>query len=209
MITLKNVNKRFGHRTIFSDFSLTIEAGEMVALVGASGSGKTTLLNILGLIEDVESGEYILSGERNIKVNTGRAQKIIREKIGYLFQNFALIDTETVEDNLNIALKYSKNSKRENDALIAITLTKVGLKGYQKRKVFELSGGEQQRVAVARVLIKPSEIILADEPTGSLDNKNRDDVLLLLTEMNREGKTIVIVTHDPEVAKRCSRIIEL
>lgn len=209
MIELTNLEKKFGEKKVLDRFNLRIEAGEMIALVGESGSGKSTLLNILGLIEDFDSGEYLFLGEKNIKANTKKASKNIREKINYLFQNFALIETETVEENLQVALRYKKISKEEKQKLISSTLEKVGLKGYEKKKVHELSGGEQQRVAIARVLIKPSEIILADEPTGSLDPKNRDEVLNLLKEMNMEGKTIVIVTHDPEVSKICSRVVEL
>ncbi|MDR1522106.1 MAG: ABC transporter ATP-binding protein [Streptococcaceae bacterium] len=209
MIKLTNLGKKFGDKQIFNQFNLAINAGEMIALVGESGSGKSTLLNILGLIEDFDSGEYLFLGEKNIKTNTKKASKNIREKISYLFQNFALIETETVEENLQVALKYSKVSKQEKQIILSKALEKVGLKGYEKRKVHELSGGEQQRVAIARVLIKPSEIVLADEPTGSLDSKNRDEVLNLLKEMNKKGKTIVIVTHDPKVSKNCSRIVEL
>ncbi|MDR0690840.1 MAG: ABC transporter ATP-binding protein [Streptococcaceae bacterium] len=209
MIKLTNLGKKFGKKQIFNQFNLAINAGEMIALVGSSGSGKSTLLNILGLIEDFDSGEYLFWGEKNIKTNTKKASKNIREKISYLFQNFALIETETVEENLQIALKYKKINKKDKQRLISSALGKVGLKRYEKRKVHELSGGEQQRVAIARVLIKPSEIILADEPTGSLDSKNRDEVLNLLKKINKEGKTIVIVTHDPEVSKNCSRIVEL
>ncbi|MDR0614829.1 MAG: ABC transporter ATP-binding protein [Lactobacillales bacterium] len=209
MIKLTNLGKKFGNKQIFNQFNLSIKAGEMIALVGSSGSGKSTLLNILGLIENFDRGEYFFFGERNIKANTKKAQQKIREKISYLFQNFALIETETVEENLQIALKYRKVSKQEKQTILSEALVKVGLKDYEKRKIFELSGGEQQRIAIARVLIKPSEIVLADEPTGSLDSKNRDEVLNLLKEMNKKGKTVVIVTHDPNVFKNCSRIVEL
>ncbi|MDR3156406.1 MAG: ABC transporter ATP-binding protein [Lactobacillales bacterium] len=209
MIKLTDLVKKFGNKQVLDQFNLSIKVGEMIALVGESGSGKSTLLNILGLIEDFDSGEYLFFGEKNIKANTKKASKNIREKISYLFQNFALIETDTVEENLQVALKYKKVNKKEKQRLISSALEKVGLKGYEKRRVHELSGGEQQRVAIARVLIKPSEIILADEPTGSLDSKNRDEVLNLLKKMNREGKTIVIVTHDPEVSKVCSRVVEL
>lgn len=196
MIELVNINKAFGEKKILDDFQLSIQSGEMIAITGTSGSGKSTLLNILGLIESFDTGTYKLFGEENIKINSAKAQCVIRDKISYLFQNFALIENESVKENLDIALKYHKSSKQEKNQMIAEALEKVGLANYEKKKVFELSGGEQQRVSIARVLIKPSALILADEPTGSLDSKNRDEILNLLKEMNSQGKTIIIVTHD-------------
>lgn len=209
MIELVNINKAFGEKKILDDFQLSIQSGEMIAITGTSGSGKSTLLNILGLIESFDTGTYKLFGEENIKINSAKAQCVIRDKISYLFQNFALIENESVKENLDIALKYHKSSKQEKNQMIAEALEKVGLANYEKKKVFELSGGEQQRVSIARVLIKPSALILADEPTGSLDSKNRDEILNLLKEMNSQGKTIIIVTHDPIVAQTCSRSIAL
>ncbi|WP_301711020.1 ABC transporter ATP-binding protein [Oenococcus sicerae] len=209
MIEMRHLQKSFGKKTVFHNFDLMIQAGELLAITGPSGSGKSTLLNILGLIENFDAGEYLFFGEKNIKANSRLAQIMIRDKINYLFQNFALIETETAEDNLMLALKYYKASKAQKKALIASTLDKVGLSGYSRGKIFELSGGEQQRVAIARALIKPGDLVLADEPTGSLDHENRDEVLSLLTAMHKQGKTVIIVTHDPDVAKQTDRVIEI
>ncbi|MDN6968105.1 ABC transporter ATP-binding protein [Oenococcus sp. UCMA 17063] len=209
IIKINHLNKAFGRKVVFHNLNLEIKAGELLAVIGPSGSGKSTLLNILGLIDNFDSGDYLFFGKKNIKANSVVASKMIRNKINYLFQNFALIETDTVAENLLIALKYHKGNKQKKMALITESLDKVGLKGYEKNKIFELSGGEQQRIAIARALIKPGEIVLADEPTGSLDHNNRDEVLKLLIEMNKQGKTVVVVTHDPEVAKQCSRIVQI
>lgn len=181
----------------------------MIAITGPSGSGKSTILNILGLIESFNTGTYKRFDQVNIKPNSKTAQAIIREDISYLFQNFALIEDETVEYNLMLGIRYLRCGKSEKLTIINDALNKVGLQGYAKSKIFELSGGQQQRVAMARALIKPSKLILADEPTGSLDQKNRDEIMQLLKEMNKQGKTIIVVTHDDEVAKQCQRIVHL
>ncbi|WLV77525.1 ABC transporter ATP-binding protein [Lacticaseibacillus parahuelsenbergensis] len=209
MIDLTNVTKTFASKTIFDNLNLHIETGEMVAIMGPSGSGKSTLLNIIGLIDDFSSGTYEFDGVKNIKPNSRQANRTIREKISYIFQDFALIDDETVGQNLAIAQKYLKLNKAQRQKQIDDALQTVGLNGYADRKIFELSGGEQQRVAVARCLIKPSKLILADEPTGSLDGDNRSLILNELKNINRLGKTVIIVTHDPLVAKECSRTIAI
>ncbi|BDR58031.1 ABC transporter ATP-binding protein [Xylocopilactobacillus apicola] len=209
IIEIKDLVKEFDHHKIFDRFNLEVEQGELIALTGPSGSGKSTLLNILGLIDNFDSGSYRLFDEENIKVNSKRAGKIIRERISYLFQNFALIDSATVEDNLLMALKYRKESRQAKKKIITQSLKSVGLDGYEGKKVFSLSGGEQQRVAIARVLIKQSDLVLADEPTGSLDSKNRNEVLELLMNIHKEGKTVIIVTHDQFVADSCQRVISI
>ncbi|WP_155965507.1 ABC transporter ATP-binding protein [Streptococcus ruminantium] len=209
MLKLNGINKSFGKKNVLKDFSLSIKKGEMVAITGPSGCGKSTLLNIIGLIDDFQNGSYQFDGMENIKVNSSQASSIIRNKISYLFQNFALMDSKTVEENLMLALFYQKLSKHEKKKRISQALEQVGLKGYKNDNIFELSGGEQQRVAIARAILKPSIVILADEPTGSLDRKNKEIVLDLLRKLNQDGKTILIVTHDPEVAEACSRTIEL
>ena len=183
-IQLKNIDKSFGKKKVLNNLSLQIRENEMVALIGPSGCGKTTLLNILGLIEPYDSGEYLLFGKQAPQCNSNQANQTIRRYISYLFQNFALVDNFTVEQNLMIALKYTRKTKQEKHVLINEALNKVGLSEYNELKIFEISGGEQQRVALARAMIKPSEIILADEPTGTLDSKNRDEVLQLLREIN-------------------------
>lgn len=209
MIELKNITKKFENKTVFANFNLQINQNEMVAIIGPSGSGKSTLLNILGLIDKVDDGDYQFEQYTNIKPNSRLAQKIIREKISYLFQNFALIEEDTVLQNLLLALKYVKQSKKEKTEIITAALQKVRLSEYLNSKIYELSGGQQQRIAVARAIIKPSELVLADEPTGSLDSKNRDEIIKLLLELNDAGKTVIVVTHDSHVAEKCHRVLEL
>lgn len=209
MIELKNITKKFESKTVFANFNLQIDQNEMVAIIGPSGSGKSTLLNILGLIDKVDDGDYQFEQYTNIKPNSRLAQKIIREKISYLFQNFALVEEDTVLQNLLLALKYVKQSKKEKTEIITAALQKVGLSEYLNSKIYELSGGQQQRIAVARAIIKPSELVLADEPTGSLDSKNRDEIIKLLLELNDAGKTVIVVTHDSHVAEKCHRVLEL
>lgn len=209
MIKLENVTKTIGKKVILENLSLKINQGDLVAIVGKSGSGKSTLLNLLGLIDGDYSGHYEIFGQKNVLVNSAKSQAIIREHISYLFQNFALIDNETVEYNLMLALKYVKLSKKDKVKKIEEILERVGLSSTLHQKVSELSGGEQQRIAVARAILKPSQLLLADEPTGSLDPENRDLVLNFLLDMNKEGKTVIIVTHDAYVAQQCHRVIEL
>ncbi len=209
MIKLENVTKTIGKKVILENLSLKINQGDLVAIVGKSGSGKSTLLNLLGLIDGDYSGHYEIFSQQNVPVNSVKSQAIIREHISYLFQNFALIDNETVEYNLMLALKYVKLSKKDKVKKIEEILERVGLPSTLHQKVSELSGGEQQRIAVARAILKPSQLLLADEPTGSLDPENRDLVLNFLLDMNKEGKTVIIVTHDAYVAQQCYRVIEL
>jgi len=209
MIKLENITKTIGKKVILENLSLKINQGDLVAIVGKSGSGKSTLLNLLGLIDGDYSGYYEIFGQTNVPVNSAKSQAIIREHISYLFQNFALIDNETVEYNLMLALKYVKLSKKDKVKKIEEILERVGLSSTLHQKVSELSGGEQQRIAVARAILKPSQLLLADEPTGSLDPENRDLVLNFLLDMNKEGKTVIIVTHDAYVAEQCHRVIEL
>lgn len=180
----------------------------MVAITGASGSGKSTVLNIIGLLEAPDRGEIRILGNKAPAPRTRAANRYLRHHLGYLFQNFALIDNASVKENLEIALTYSaqRMSKKQR---IANALAHVGLSGAADRKIYSLSGGEQQRVAVARLLLKPCDIVLADEPTGSLDAENRDLVLRLLRDMNEAGRTVIIATHDEAVVSACSRVVSL
>lgn len=206
MIELNGITKRYGEKIVFENYSMHVDEGEMVAVVGKSGCGKSTLLNMIGLLETVDEGQVCIDGLQNILPQSSFAITVIREKISYLFQNFALVDEETVFYNLKLALKYVKGNKKQR---IAKALAEVGLQGYENKKIYQLSGGEQQRVALARILLKPSKIILADEPTGSLDAENREVVIGMLRKLQQQGKTIVVVTHDEHVAAQCDRIISL
>lgn len=207
-IILKDISKSFGNHVILEHFNLTIEDGDMLAITGESGKGKSTLLNIIGLLESYQSGALIFNDIRNPKINSKQATLLRRSTIGYLFQNFALMENCTVEENLNWALAYQKVKNRKR--MIAQALEKANLPAeMMKQKVVELSGGEQQRVAIARLFLKPCNVVLADEPTGSLDPTNRDLVISLLKQLNDGGKTVVIVTHDMLVAGSCPKRLEL
>ncbi|AGB19938.1 ABC transporter ATP-binding protein [Thermoanaerobacterium saccharolyticum] len=206
---LIDITKAYGDHVVLNHMNLNVQEKEMVAITGRSGSGKTTILNIIGLLERPTSGTIKLFDEVNPQIGSGKAIRILRTKVSYLFQNYALIDNETIGYNLEIPLIYSKKTKKEKEKLKIDALKKVGLDIPLKKKIYELSGGEQQRVAIARILLKPCELILADEPTGSLDADNRDEIMKILKNLNEEGKTIIIVTHDKHVTNVCSRTVNL
>lgn len=207
MIRLENFKKKYDNKILFKDINLTINKGDSVAFIGKSGSGKSTLLNIIGLIEKPSSGKLYWD-DQEITINSKKSKNLIRYQIGYLFQNFALIDDKTVEENVKIAMRYlDKNI--EKGPLLEEALSKVGLQKEIKQKVYTLSGGEQQRTAMARILVKPCTVILADEPTGNLDKKNSDNVMDILFELNKEGKTIVIVTHDHSYLDRFDYVYQI
>lgn len=206
-IIVDKICKKYDKKSIFDNFSLTINDGEMIAIMGESGKGKTTLLNIIGLIDKPDSGNIIINGMKNPWKKEKYRISLFRYTIGYLFQNYALIDNETVYRNLDVALEYVKDKDKKEKKIQA--LKRVGLGDKINNKIFELSGGEQQRVSIARLLLKKNDIILADEPTGALDDLNKDKVMNLLIDLNKEGKTILIVTHDKKVGNKCNRIINL
>ena len=190
-ITLSNINKRFGEKVLFRDYSLHIEAGEFVAIKGESGAGKTTLLNIIGLLETPDSGSVTLCGARNPSFSSRAAVHLRRHKLSYLFQNYGLVDTDTVEANMKLATRFGKAKGKAEKERIADALAQVGLSGYERRKVYTLSGGEQQGGA-GKNRAKSPDIILADEPTGSLDERNRSYVMDILKELNRQGKPLLL-----------------
>jgi len=205
-IKTKGLSKKYGDRMLFENVDFDIKANEMVAIMGKSGSGKTTLINMLGLIEPTHSGDIFYDDERVRFKDKRKVEKLFQTKIGYLFQNFALLNEKKVSENLAFAMPKKQANKKE--AMLA-ALDKVGLSAYLDEKVYHLSGGEQQRVAIARLFLKECEVIFADEPTGSLDEENRAEILSLLKELQRAGKTIIIVTHDQVVADACDRIIDM
>lgn len=207
IVKVINLNKNFGSRNILNNFNLSIEEQEIITITGKSGCGKSTLLNIIGLLDEYTSGSLLINGKEISKITSKEAVLLRRYHIGYIFQNYALIERSTVEENLKLAARYT--SEKDIKGIIQQALSKVGLEGYEKKKVYELSGGEQQRVAIARVFIKPCSLILADEPTGSLDSANKLLVLNLLEQLRQEGKTVIIVTHDLDIAERFGRNIRL
>lgn len=206
---LNDISKAYGSYVIFNGFNLEIDEGEMVCIKGASGSGKSTLLNLIGMFDVPDSGEIELFGKTSPKINSKDGRFLMREKIFYCFQNFALVDNESIRYNLNIPLINRHLSKKEKELNIKMALQKVGLDKNLDEKVYCLSGGEQQRVAIARAFLKNYDLVLADEPTGSLDADNRDAIMNILTDFHERGKTIVIVSHDQAVINRCNRVIEI
>nr|WP_296074267.1 putative bacteriocin export ABC transporter [uncultured Ruminococcus sp.] len=208
-IELVNVNKKFDNNTVINNISFDINQGEMVSIVGTSGKGKTTLLNMMGLISKTSSGSIKILGKEICGINSKKAMLLRRKVIGYLFQNYGLVDDESVAWNLKLALSYKKLSKKEKDKKINDILEKFNMSALKSKKIYQLSGGEQQRVAIMRLILQDCDIILADEPTGSLDSQNRDKVISYLRELNNLGKTVVIVTHDMVVANECDRIISI
>lgn len=202
MIQISNLSKAFGDHVLFDNFSLTVDSGEFVILSGTSGSGKTTLLNIIGALEKFDSGSVMIDG---IDINNPKTHRqYFSDKVGFLFQNFVLIEDKTVRQNLAMIRKSNASGVSIEDAL-----SRVGLADKIDSKVYTLSGGEQQRVALARLMIKKCDLILADEPTGSLDKKNAERVLRILSDLNKLGKTIILVTHDEEIKKRGWRVVDL
>lgn len=208
-IRLENINKSYGKHKILENLNISIFPEDFITIIGASGSGKSTLLNILGTLEDYDSGEVESFGYKDPIKDYKNSMILRREKIAYLFQNFALIENMTVKENLDIALKYSKY-KNDKEKIRQI-LDVLGVIDKIDNKIYELSGGQQQRVAMARVLLKPYQILLADEPTGSLDKSNKDILIKILIEENKKGKTIVVVSHDMDfikISKRAYKIID-
>lgn len=214
MIEMKNIYKSFGkdhnERKIFENFSFTISKGDMVAIMGKSGSGKTTLLNIIGGLESIDKGTYLFNGKDVSKFNEKELLQFRRKNISFIFQNFALINEYSVMDNILLPLKYRyRNIDKEKLASARELLDKLDIGYVCDQKIDNLSGGEKQRIAIARSLISNTNVILADEPTGALDEKSGYMIMELFKQMKNIGKTIIIVTHDIDVAKKCDYIINI
>ena len=195
-LKLEDIKMQFNQKVLFENLDLAIEKGTINTIMGESGSGKSTLLNIIGLLLKPTTGAINILDYHHVNPNTRQATLILRNKISYIFQNYALIDDETVYQNIELGLKYTKGNHHKK---IESILKQLHLEELKNEKVSSLSGGEQQRVAFARAFVKPSEIILCDEPTGNLDSKNKMIILDLLKQLNEDGKTIIIVTHDQDV----------
>ena len=202
MVKIKALYKAFGEHVLFKNYSLNIAQNEFVVFTGASGCGKTTLLNMIGGIEPVDDGSIIVDGITITKEKNLR--RYFQKSIGFLFQNFALVDEMTVEENLNLIKKNARSDISMLDAL-----QRVGMEGREKQKVYSLSGGEQQRVALARLMMKTCSLILADEPTGSLDRRNAEQVMNILCSFQKMSKTVIMVTHDPTLIDDSMRKIVL
>ncbi len=211
MITLKKINKTYGHGEnathALKDISLEIQEGEMIAIMGTSGSGKSTLLNILGCMDQSDSGEYLYREIAVHKLNNQPLHRFRKEHIGFVFQNFALMNQYTVYENVELPLSIQNVPKKERKERVYAALTQMGIRDLAKKLPTKISGGQQQRCAIARALASGNELILADEPTGALDVNTGNEIMDILEELNRQGKTIVIVTHDPKIAARAGRIL--
>ncbi|MCF6434473.1 ABC transporter ATP-binding protein [Pseudoalteromonas sp. MMG022] len=213
MLKMQNLAKVFYADRIKTQalhpFDLTIEKGEFVSVIGPSGSGKTTFLNIAGLLEEHSEGLYLLDGQDVSKMKDKQKSAYRNEKIGFVFQSFNLIPELNLYDNVDMPLRYRKFTAAERDERIMQALEQVGLAGRKNHYPTQLSGGQQQRVAIARAIAGSPAVILADEPTGNLDSKMADGIMALLKDINAQGTSIIMVTHDNEQAVQANRIIQI
>ena len=213
IIEIKNLNKSFimGDEKIkaIDNVNFKVEKGEFVAIIGPSGSGKSTLMNILGLLDIPDSGQYLLDNMEVNKLSDNKLAMLRNRKIGFIFQNFNLLQKLNALENVKIPLIYQGLSNKEANKLAYKFLDEVGLKGRAKHLPTQLSGGQQQRVAIARALVGNPEIILADEPTGALDSKTSIEIMNMLKNLNQNGQTIILITHDISVAKKAKRIVKI
>ena len=212
MIQLKDINKTYNNGAplhVLKGINLDIKRGEFVSIMGASGSGKSTLLNILGILDNYDTGEYYLNGTLIKNLSETKAAEYRNRMIGFIFQSFNLISFKNAVENVALPLFYQGVSRRKRNALALEYLDRLGLKDWAHHMPNEMSGGQKQRVAIARALITQPQIILADEPTGNLDSKNSLEIMKLLSQLNAEGTTIVMVTHSQHDATYADRIINL
>ncbi|MFF8695940.1 ABC transporter ATP-binding protein [Streptomyces sp. NPDC015144] len=210
MIDIAGLSKSFGTRVLWQDLTFSVEAGRMLALTGPSGSGKSTLLNCLGLLDTPTSGTISHNGRALVGLGARRTRIYRRDTLGYLFQNYALIDNATIADNLDIAVRPGRARGRKQPAPTpAEALERVGLAGREGDIVHRLSGGEQQRVALARLIVKQPALVLADEPTGALDLDNTHMVIDTLRSLADSGCAVVIATHDPTVRDLCDSVLRV
>lgn len=213
IIELKNVIKEYQNLDIVTHvlkgITLSILEGDFVAITGPSGSGKSTLMNILGLLDVPTRGSYILSNENTIGLTEDRLSKIRNREIGFVFQSFNLLPRESAMENVMLPAIYAGTSRKEREEKAIKYLTQLGLQERLHNRPNQLSGGQQQRVAIARALMNNPNIILADEPTGNLDSKSGQDVMKILKDLNSEGKTIILITHDVDIAHHAKKIIHI
>ena len=204
-IEIKGLSKSYGRLKIYENLNLNLEGGKMIVLYGQSGCGKTTLLNMIGLIEDYQDGKILYDGEE-IR-SSKKKRKMLRDKFGFIFQDFGLIENESIIKNLKVVYKVSKMKNAASQA--EEVLKQMNLNVNLKRKIYELSGGEQQRVAIAKAILKDAQIILADEPTASLDEDNKMQVLSWLKAFAAQGKNVIVVSHDAGVRDLADEVINL
>jgi putative ABC transport system ATP-binding protein len=213
MIRLRELNKFYyiGKNSlhVLKDVDLDIDEGEMVAIMGSSGSGKSTLLNILGILDGYEAGEYHLDGTLIRDLSEHKAAQYRNRFIGFVFQSFNLLPFKTAVENVAVPLYYQGVSRRKRNRMAMEYLARVGLEAWAEHLPSEMSGGQKQRVAIARALITRPRIVLADEPTGALDSETSYQIMDLLDEVHEQGMTVIVVTHEPDIAERTQRVIRL
>lgn len=213
MIQIQDLYKSYQNgtvtRKVLNGINFHLEKGDLVALMGQSGAGKSTLLNIIGILDNYDHGDYYLNGVHIKNLSNQQASKYRSELIGFIFQRFHLIPFKTALENVALPLYYQGIERKERYKRAGAMLDRVGLSAHAHNKPNALSGGQQQRVAIARALVTDPPLILADEPTGALDSSTAHEIMVLLKEMNREGNTILIVTHSVQVARQCNSIQEM
>ena len=213
MISINNLHKsyRMGSNSlrVLKGIDLEIKEGELVAIMGSSGSGKSTLLNIIGMLDNYDEGKYLLDEVLIKNLNETKAAKYRNRFLGFVFQSFNLINYKTAIENIALPLYYQGLSRNERQSIAMEYLNKVGLANWSSHLPSELSGGQKQRIAIARALASKPKVLLADEPTGALDSTTSQEIMELIKKINKEGKTIIIVTHEQEIAEMCNRIITL
>lgn len=210
LIELKNISKQYREETtILKGVDLCIEDGDYIALMGPSGAGKTTLMNIMGCLDRATQGEYFLDGNEISDYPEKEKARLRNEKFGFVVQYFALINEMTVYENVRLPLRYRKKRLKKEREHIESILKSLEIEDKKEIRVCDLSGGQQQRVAIARAIVNSPEIILADEPTGALDQETGREVMEIFSKLNQQGKTIIIVTHDPNIAAKCNRIVKM
>lgn len=208
MIELKNIVKKYGKDvTALKGIDMSVKKGEFVSVIGKSGSGKSTLMNILGCLDTATEGEYYFCGENVCRLRESRIEEIRRERIGFIFQGFNLIPELDATENVMLPLKYKGIGKRERLKMAEKALEAVGLAERMNHKPSEMSGGQQQRTAIARAIAGNPEIILADEPTGNLDTDSGNQIMGIITDLKRQGRTIILITHDNNIAHCADRVI--
>lgn len=213
MLEIKNLNKSYkmgdSSLHVLKGINLFAKSGEMVAIMGSSGSGKSTLLNIIGILDEADSGDYVLDGVEIKNLNEKKAANYRNRFLGFVFQSFNLINYKNAMENVALPLYYQGLKRKERQEKAMFHLEKVGLADWAKHLPSELSGGQKQRVAIARALASEPKLLLADEPTGALDTTTSSEIMQFLQQLNDEGKTILLVTHEEDIAQMCKRIVRL